>query len=215
MIKNFKEFVNESYLKGGRMPLYHFTARTYDIIKSDRLKVSIAAEEYKDYKKSLSLTRNYFFYDYMGYDRIELDTDLLIKYGYKPTPVDEVALPERGRTKNINLSKSNIDSFRKAKRGTRHNIKTLPHVKDVILEYEFEERIFKDIEKLGRFIISIVYCKTNYQHKSNLEKNKFSDYLEKYPHIKIYSYSDDIHKLTDETQEFRKENNLKLSELQK
>jgi hypothetical protein len=40
-VKRFIDFVNESYLKGGRQPLYHytFTHRLTSIIETDTLKM--------------------------------------------------------------------------------------------------------------------------------------------------------------------------------
>jgi hypothetical protein len=55
----------ESYLKGGRQPLYHFTRRVFNIIESDMLRLGMSIFDTdgnhassNNFKKSVSLTRS-------------------------------------------------------------------------------------------------------------------------------------------------------------
>jgi hypothetical protein len=188
IIKKFLDFVNEAYLKGGRQPIYHFTYRLYEIIKSDELRASKPARASHGYDKSISLTRNIY---YTGSYNIciELNYDELLKHGYRSYPIDEWAW-EKGKIntwaiKNRNFGKANFPAVKAGKRGTKHNL-DLP--KEPALETEFEERIYKNIENLGKFILKIFI-------NSKIGKPEYAtlkDYLEKYPHIEIFQIGKDI-----------------------
>jgi hypothetical protein len=187
----YKIFEEESYLKGGRAPIYHYTHRLEDIIKSDMLKVGTPARG----PLGICVTRLKEFGEsgLHGSCRLVLNVDKLKLDGYHPQPVDETTLGqiytkngnERIRKKNpvidINLTKSNFDGFKSGKRGTHHGVEGLPKVKDIILPYEYEERIYKDIKNIGKYIISI-----DFDNQINLDFLK--DYLIKYPHIQINYY---------------------------
>lgn len=188
IIKKFLEFISESYLLGGRSPLYHNTSMLKSILKSDSLKMSKPSCSSHGKKKSISLTRNILYFEYMvdGMSDyiIKLDTDKLIIDGYYPYPVDEWAWldgkPNIYITKNNSYGKSNFPAIKQGKRTLKHNL-DLPTDKNYGLGIEYEERIFKNINNLGKYIISISivgdYNRMNY----------INDYLKKYPHIKIYS----------------------------
>lgn len=188
IIKKFIDFINEAYLKGGRQPIYHFTYRLYEIIKSDELRTSEPARASHNHEKSISLTRNIYYTG--SYNTcIELNYDELIKYGYRSYPIDEWAWV-KGKVndwavKKHNLGKANFPAVKAGKRGTKHNL-DLP--KEPMLETEFEERIYKDIKNLGKFILKIFISNKIGESEYATLKN----YLEKYPHIEIFKIGKDI-----------------------
>jgi hypothetical protein len=181
IIKKFIEFIDESYLSGSRQPLYHITSRLQAILVTDLLKCGRPSRASQGNDKSISLTRNIDF-THTDDDIIELDNDKLRKYGIKSYPVDEWAWKDGKRYHDIskyNFSKSNFKEVKAGRRGTKHNL-NLP--KEPILETEFEERIYQDIPNLGKYLISL-----NFTRELNIDQNRIvSDYLKKYPHIKIY-----------------------------
>lgn len=199
IIKKYIEFIEESYLSGHLQPLYHFTDNLHIILKEDILKRSKPTRASKKSPISISLTRNmdYIEADY-GYF-LELDANLLLIDGYKSYPVDEWALDPDDiqddevsgvkRLKKLHLGKSNFNSIKNSYRGTKHNL-NLPEVEEVDQEIEFEERIFKDIKNLGKYIISI-------NIRININEDILKDYLQKYPHIIVYQYDEDNHRLRE------------------
>lgn len=72
--------------------------------------------------------------------------------------------------------------------------------KNPLLETEFEERIYKDVKNLGKYIIKI-YINRDFESflKNNRNVSLIKQYLEKYPHIKIFSHRNDILKVVDVT----------------
>lgn len=205
IIKKFLEYISESYLLGSRGPLYHFTSSLDMIIKSDSLEVHKPARSSHAKEKSISLTRNILFFEYMicGLNNciIKLDTDKLIIDGYIPYPIDEWAWldgkPNIDFIKNKSLSKSYFPKIKQGKRTLKHNLNLPMHNGDK-LGIEYEERIFKNINNLGKYIISISivgdYNKEFY----------ITDYLKKYQHIKIYSIpnTNNVLKQVDITKNF-------------
>jgi len=183
-IKKFIDFVNESYLRGGRQPVFHFTSKygLRGILGEDILKTSKASRGTHGKEKSISLTRSIDYSDSRLDFCIELDSDLLLKDGYKLYPVDEWAWkegkPNISAIKNHNFIKSNFPAIKSGKRGTKHGL-DLP--KNPILETEFEERIYKDVKNIGKYIINIYVGKGFDDFQET-----FSKYLQKYPHIEIY-----------------------------
>jgi len=206
MIQNLKQFVNESYLSGSRQPLYHLTNKLYSILKSDILKSYKAARTSHGEIKSISLTMNInYSLDDSGYGEIfEIDVDKLLNDGIKPYPVDEIAWQDGKPNEYViksdkNYSKSGFDIFKKGLRGTKHNL-NLPN--NPTVEYEFEERIFKDIEKIGKYIISLNSTNNTFSNE-NIEI--ISNYLIEYPHIKINIIDDsNRNKKIDITYKFSK-----------
>lgn len=192
MIKKFEEFINESYLGGHRQPLYHFTRNLDTILKTDLLKMSKPARGTYGKTLSISVTRNVDYAD-AGDIFFELDYSKLYNDGYIAYPVDEWAWNRDGtvnkNTKKYSFGKSNFREIESGRRGIKHNISNLPKIGS--LEIEFEERFYKNIENLGKYIISINGPELHYS--SNIEK-----YLEKYPHIKIYSVDKNNHRIKKE-----------------
>lgn len=197
-IQTFVEFIEESYLEGSRQPLYHLTTRLGAILDSDLLKCGKPTRSTHGKDKSISVTRNIdFSHDGAGISEIiELDADKLMRTGIRPYPVDEINWTI-SKDKNRNFQKSNFDAVKSGKRGTKHGL-DLPT--DPILETEFEERIYQDIPNLGRFIMSI---NIDQSRKSAFE-DKISEYLKKYPHIKVFEYEpENRRRRTDITYRFK------------
>jgi hypothetical protein len=66
-IKKFEDFINESYLRGGRQPLYHYTSRLSEILGSDKLKTSRVARP-RD-TKAICFTRTPYFKHDGGFEK--------------------------------------------------------------------------------------------------------------------------------------------------
>ncbi len=180
-IKNFYDFTNEAYLEGGRAPIYHFTYshKLPNILADDELKTSKPSRQSHGHDKSISLTRNIDYFEKSGFC-FELDADKLRIFGYKIYPVDEWAWkegkPNLDAIRRFNFCKSNFAEVKSGKRGTKHKL-DLP--KDPILETEFEERIYKNIKNLGKYILKIYIS-------YDINDKYLKDYLRKYPHIRVY-----------------------------
>ena len=185
-IYNFSEFVNESYLKGGRQPIYHSTYHFVNILESDILKVNKPTFDDKS-KEYISFTRNRGFQEH-GFKKFMLDADLLIKDGYVPKPVDELgtalmkAKPHR-KEEYKEYTKSNPES-----RLVNHNIEDLKTGVMFSKEAEYEERIYKNITNLGKYVIEIV-LDNKYLNKY---KPELTQYIEKYPHIIVTNEKGDV-----------------------
>jgi hypothetical protein len=187
-IKKFNDFVNESYLSGGRQPIYHYTGRLKQVLESDTLKTSRVARP--ENTKAICFTRTtYFTHDgYFTNDGIylTLDYDKLRIDGYNIYPIDELGIAfsqSKGfKGSEYKLGKADIRSIESGKRGPRHNLK-LPNP---MLEREFEERCYEDIDNLGKYLISINFASGSSAFEIN--KDILIKYLEKYPHIKINKY---------------------------
>ena len=187
-IKKFNDFVNESYLKGGRQPIYHYTHALGQVLESDKLKTSSVARPRNT--KAICFTRTpYFTHDGSFTDHhgtyLALDYDKLRIDGYNIYPIDELGIAFRQlkgfKGNEYKLGKADIRSI-EAGRGPRHNLK-LPNP---ILEREFEERCYEDIDNLGKYLISINFASGSSAFEIN--KDILIKYLEKYPHIKINEY---------------------------
>ncbi len=178
---NFNDFVNESYLKGSRQPLYHGTKRLNQILQEDTLKVHKPAFDPLG-RDSISFTRSKFYMDY-GDIRLLLDADLMHADNYYTEPVDEIGMAI-GKNNHFNnpkyagYSKANI-----AFKNTPHNL-NIPKTRTVFnMAQEHEERIYKNITNLGKYIMEIIFDdKTIIPHDY---RKAIDDYLEKYPHILI------------------------------
>jgi hypothetical protein len=188
-IKRFLDFINESYLSGSRQPLYHYTNHIFAILDTDCLKMGTVVRPKK--VRAICLTRNpYFTHDgsCTNSTRIVLDSDKLRLAGYISLPVDEVGLAASHYGQgDKNFIKSNIENIKSGKR-TVHNNVGLKKPGTSGLEVEYEERIYRDIEDLGLYIISIDIAK-----ESDIPRNIYP-YLEKYPNIIINLY--DVNKRT-------------------
>lgn len=168
-IKTFESFIIESY---NRYPLYHFTysGKIFDIMKEDLLRVSKPYLPHPNMpQESISLTRNKLFSEKRHYKiRLELDSAKLLAAGFKPVPISE-----------FNLGK-----------------KILPTDYNIPSEQE-EERIYKSIPNIGKYITSIEvnnlllgYTVDNFLFKITKDAIKkeikiLTDFLLKYPHITL------------------------------
>lgn len=181
-ILKFEDFINESYLSGGRPPLYHSTHYFTNILKSDLLKANKPAFDVNN-RKSISFTRDRYYGD-GGPKKFMVDVDHLIKDGYKPTPVDEVGSALNKR-KSLGLNdKPYQNSYSKVNPRNKtivHNIAGLETGNDLMMSQESEERIYKDIPNFGRYVIEIILPDDSVKrYKPELE-----DYLTQYPHIVV------------------------------
>lgn len=218
-ILDFQKF-EESYLKGSRQPMYHFTYSINPIIASDEFRMrNTAARKALGREWSNSWTRNIDFSDASGCYIIEVDSDKLKNDGIIFYPVDEWALSrshknpvDRNKIRSIHFGKSNFDKVKLGKRGTKHGL-DLPKIPLLFgLETEFEERTYKDIKNLGKYIISIMIDRSNLDYVMTREKHNISEYLKKYPHIRIKSFDgDNRRKQVDITDKFIETNVKKPS----
>jgi hypothetical protein len=208
MIKKFNDFLLEelAYLSGHRQPLYHFTSALNLILRTDLLKMGTPARGSFGKTKSISVTRNPDFSDAPD-TFIELDYTKLYNDGYKALPVDEWAWDRKGNfnplAKTKNMNKSQFPEVVAGKRGTKHGLKNLPTMKGFTgLETEFEERFFTDIKNLGKYIISINFPVSKDEpedvwttkYEDGVRDTEIRQYLEKYPHIKVYNIDKDNHR---------------------
>jgi len=185
IIKRFLDFVNESYLKGGRQPLYHYSRRPgiIGIINDDVLKMGSVARPRGS--KAICLTRSpYFTHDGVAKasPRIVLNHDKLKNDGYNSLPVDEIGIAGNKSKHSGNFTKSKFDNIKSGKRPVPNGL-DLPKPGWMGLEVEFEERIYSDIKDIGKYIISFEFAK-----ESDIPKGDLINYLEKYPHIVINLY---------------------------
>lgn len=194
MIMNFKIF--ESYLNGNRQPLIHQTTKynLIEILETDELKTSKAA----DNQISISFTRSLYYSDAPTSARLLLDVDKLIRDGYTIIPYDELYhlfIKYKDKDKNTEKKKKLIQKFKKYSKVNPHTgLKYMKHNVNIDLpdenqlEQEYEERIYKNIKKLGKYIIAIdIDYSSYYDYVLNIMKN----YLKKYPHIEIFEYNQD------------------------
>lgn len=165
----------ESFLESGYEPLYRYMPWFFEneMLKDKMEKripcdeESMSRQEHRKPIQSISFTRSsHYKYDGSTSLRIKFDQNKLRIDGYKPYPIDEF----RGKNK-----------FRKFKEYNKDW--KLWHC----MEWEYEERIYSDIEKIGKYIISIqVPNKSKY--RKELASKEFKEYLKKYPHIKVEIY---------------------------
>ena len=225
MILKFEEF-NESYLKGSRAPLYHYTDEIVRIMETDLLKTNTPS--YPIDIKSISFTRDpYYTLDSISlkHDRIVVDTDKLIIDGYKPKPVDEIGMTGDDfndyftgvyAEPGTNFHKSNYKNYRNGNRTVNNRIYGMdkPNTKNG-LEVEFEERIYKDIKNLGKYIISIDFSSKG-EDVSRIEEMEFvnehlgvilyeiNEMIKKHPHIILNIYdTENRHKTIEITKEVK------------
>lgn len=198
MIKLFSDWLNEGVdFKDNFTPLYHIT-RLYNlnkILSSDELKIGNPARG----PRGICVTRSKFFeHDGNLEDcRLILNYEELKRSGYRSYPLDEWSLARKVSgvypTKrkdwinkdalSMHLGKSNFDKLKSGQRPISHNISSLKKGKSGGLEVEYEERILKDIKNLGRFIYGINLLR----NINDQEYSSIKEYLNKYPHIKIFS----------------------------
>lgn len=183
----------ESFLEGGYEPLYRYTPKFFeDEMIHDRMIRRIPCDEksrerhedgYKA-KSCICLTRSPEYSEYRCV-RLKFDQNKLRIDGYKPKPIDEVG----GNIPNRKLG------YKLARKFTISPT-VLKKIDGCWLSWEFEERIYSDINKLGKYIMSIqVPDGKEYMFDDNSELKK---YLEKYPHIKLEIYDLDQRRKTKE-----------------
>ena len=182
----------ESFLESGYSPLYRYSPYffSHDML-NDRIIARIPCNEEvyarknKNYvpKKCVCLTRNI---NYTCQNskrvRIKLDQNKLRENGYVPKSVDEFRNPLRKLGKiGMEMGLKKIPDENKERYYSRYD-----------MEFEYEERIYSDIDKLGKYILSIQFSNTD-KSSSNINQTKetfsnFKKYLDKYPHIKVEEY---------------------------
>jgi hypothetical protein len=165
----------EKYLESNYPPLYHYTKYSLEkILDCDTL---IIKTPYIG-KSCICLTRSSSYtYDDNWFPRLKLNQNKLRLDGYVPKSIDE-------------FSKDDNPHKRKFGKSLWNNT-----------EWEFEERIFKDIHKLGKYIISIQipnssdyevnirdYNGRKYRSRDFIYLDYIKKYLEKYSHIKLEYY---------------------------
>lgn len=192
-INNFDDYISEAYLKGSKQPLYHVTRNLEAILETDYLKISKPAYGYGD-KKSISVTRSNIYsaqdsYDGFSGHRLVLNTDKLLLAGYRSYPVDEIGIAASGggkRKTQKNIQKWNY-LFRKPVTGKNLNLPTPEN--DIELEIEYEERFYKEIKDLGKFLLAIEFrTLETFEYFIRRNLNALISYLNKYPHIKFHYY---------------------------
>ncbi len=158
MMFNYDDY-NESYLEGSRAPLYHYTDTwaLANIIEDDVLKIGWYDNPLgSDSVKIISLSRdsllNIDYYRDINC-RIVLNKDLLLKHSYKVIPYDFF----------IQSNKTNFGKIETQKR------------LDNRVPYESEEILLKDIENVGRFIISIDFYELSSYFKIERLLLKYKD----------------------------------------
>ena len=209
MILNFVDFITEKYLEGSREPLYHLVGNLKGVLESDMLKIKEQVRNVPGKGHSVCFTRSpYFRHDSThSKQRLVLDTDKLIIDGYKPIPIDEVGVSGGGKKTWANSKEGpyNKWSMPWIRRGRKpfNDVEGISNIdNNAMLEFEFEERIYKEIKNLGKYIISIDLVDGQTNSRNAIEK-----YLEKYPHIKINSFPKDVknaRQTTDITEQFIK-----------
>ncbi len=183
-ILKFDAFL-ESYLGSGRHLLYHTSyssTRLDSILSGDILKVGKNARGPVGvcFSRSINWTN-----DLNNDFRFVLDSDLMIRKGYRAYPLQELMYrKDKGWEVNKDASlyrnvwKGNMNWYKKGQRQAPHNIDSLP--KERLMEIEFEERVLREIIGLGRFVIYIDIVSENH-----LKSDILKEYLIKYPHIKV------------------------------
>lgn len=158
----------ERYLESGYSPLYHYTPYLEKIIDDDVLKIK---QPFKG-DKCVCVTRNPLYeFDGVGNKRIKLDQNKLRLDGYTPKSIDEFGYQIKSLDRKHNI-KNDVSPSNK-------------------IEWEYEDRIFRDIKNLGKYIISI-QLPTTQIHSVRYFLPHYEEYLKKYPNIKLEFY--DIYK---------------------
>lgn len=171
----------EKYLESNYSPLYHYTRSSLEkILESDQL---IKKPPFKGVD-CVCVTRSPIYkLDFNVSPRLKLDQNKLRLDGYTSIPIDEFSGDKKSLNRKIGKNKSYTD--------------------DNTTEWEFEERIYKDIKNLGKYIISIQFPKRDenrdsyffglsgkrYYPKDFVELDVVKNYLIKYPHIILESYN--------------------------
>lgn len=112
--------------------------------------------------------------------RLVLDQEKLMRDGYITKPFDELGLATINNDRFKSMSKH---SYYKGLKTIQHGIPDLKSDDNTMgWEEEYEERIYKDIKSLGKYIIYIDFL-SNSRYFTDY-KEKIVDYIKDYPHIK-------------------------------
>jgi hypothetical protein len=204
MISNIEKYTYKSKPQFNKHLLFHHTyiSALKEIINHDVLRVNRTCDKVT----SISFTRCSYYSD-AYVERIVLDYNLLKIDGYNTTPYDEVTMNLRNHLDNDSFkiktkgySKVNPNTFGRCI-NNKLNTKITHIGKTDPLEWEYEERIFKNIKNLGKYIISI---ETNIHHLKHLIL-PLKNYIDKYPHIEII--------LLDDEKPYDRRTKIKFNEL--
>ena len=183
----------ESYLQGQRAPLYHFTENLYKLIKDDIL--NLGQPSYPKNIKAICLTRFPGYGEAKGSNRLQLDTNKLIRAGFKPTTIAEIGSMVSSRIKKDDeipawKAKQFYGYSKPFQQGltfthgvdyTNFDFKN-PKISNYMpIEFEFEERIYKPISNIGKYIDFIDLNREPTKEQVKL----LIDYIKKYPHIVV------------------------------
>ena len=179
----------ESYLQGQRAPLYHFTNNLYKLIQDDIL--NLGQPTYPKNIKAICLTRFPGYGEAKGSDRLQLDTNKLIKAGFKPKPIAEIGTGISNRLKRASREdfennpkiKSFLNYSKPFQQGITftHGVNYPDFDKSIPIEFEFEERIYKPIPNIGKYIDFIDL----YRQPTPESFKILTEYVKKYPHIVV------------------------------
>jgi len=159
----YDDDLNEKYLDSNYPPLYHYNPYLEKILEDDIL---LKKSPYKG-KDCICFTRNpQYTYEKNTFRRLKLDQNKLRLDGYVPKSIDEFSYLDDPWDRKLHY------------RG---------HA-----EWEFEERIYKDIKNLGKYIISI-QIPTSDDYRGGIALNQtplgILTYIKKYPRIKLEYYN--------------------------
>ena len=176
----------ESYLQGQRAPLYHFTNNLYKLMQDDIL--NLGQPSYPKNIKAICLTRFPCYVEAKGSDRLQLDTNKLIKAGFKPTPIAEIGSMVSNRIKKDDelpawKAKQFYGYSKPFQQGMTftHGVNHPDFDKSIPIEFEFEERIYKPIPNIGKYIDFIDL----YRQLTPESFKILTEYVKKYPHIVV------------------------------
>ena len=163
--------------------LFHHTSDLNVILESDVLNVD---NKWGDIP-AISFTRCSYYSERTDYsERIVLDQNKMKIDGYKTTPYD-IAKTYRKNNGNEAFKKRML-GYSKVNPNTVGRFITNNlgiygvYYKNISpLEWEYEERIFRKIKNLGKYIISIDILENHLKEYILILK----DYIDKYPHIEI------------------------------
>ena len=188
----FEDFINEEWGEFDDTPLYHITDRLYEILRDDKLVIGRPIMG----PKGICVSRSREYSHNLGQrgktPRIILSRELLKRDGYKSYPLDEWALKKIGSEKpwyspvtlkQHHFGKSQFPHIKSGTRTISHNVTGIIDKSRMGTEVEFEERILKNIENLGKYVMAL-----NFEDESEYKKYKkqVDSFISKYPHIKIY-----------------------------
>lgn len=176
-ILKFDEFslLSEKYLETGKQPLFHKTRLgiATKIISEDRLKTTTDSWSKGEF---ISFTRNINLRHYNDNVIFEIDVDKL-KSRYK---MDSINIPGYVLSKKHRKGKDPNDKFKRYGKGE-------PYFLDIVYD-ESEERVYKNIENLGKYIKNIYLTIPNFIEHKELQ-DVLIEYIKNYKDIKVYHYN--------------------------